>query len=151
MAIQKSWHCVLLIRRRHRIAKKRVNKEGRIHVRKSKAKGLSTSTVHSVHLTLHAALERAMKECLIPRNSTTDCIAPKPRKLEMQILPSEDMHAYLEAAKARDLLYIFYLELASGLPLRWDDVGIQGKTISVSKQYVRNLDGSLKLTRPTVS
>ena len=69
----------------------------------------------------------------------------------MQILPSEDMHAYLEAAKARDLLYIFYLELASGLPLRWDDVGIQGKTISVSKQYVRNLDGSLKLTRPTVS
>ena len=72
----------------------------------------------------------------------------------MQILPSEDMYAYLKAAKARDLLPMFYLELVSGLrkgelvALRWDDVDIQNKTISVSKQYVRNPDGSLELTRP---
>ena len=61
---------------------------------------MSTTTVRSVHLMLHAALERAVKERLISRNPTEDCIAPKPRKIEMQILPSEDMHAYLEAAKA---------------------------------------------------
>ena len=103
---------------------------------------------------LHAALERAVKERLIPRNPTEDCIAPKPRKIEMQILPSEDIHAYMEAAKARDLLPMFYLELVSGLrkgelvALRWDDLDIQNKTISVSKQYVRNPDGSLELTRP---
>ena len=103
---------------------------------------------------LHAALERAVKERLIPRNPTEDCIAPKPRKIELQILPSEDIHAYLEAAKARDLLPMFYLELVSGLrkgelvALRWDDVDIQNRTISVSKQYVRNPDGSLELTRP---
>ena len=133
---------------------KELLEEGRIHVGKSKAKGLSTTTVHSVHLMLHAALERAVKERLIPRNPTEDCIAPKPRKIEMQILPSEDMHTYLEAAKARDLLPMFYLELVSGLrkgelvALQWDDVDIQGKTISVSKQYVRNPDGSLELTRP---
>lgn len=72
----------------------------------------------------------------------------------MQILPSEDMHAYLEAAKAQDFLPMFYLELVSGLrkgklvALGWDDMDIQGKTISVSKQYVRNPDGSLELTRP---
>jgi hypothetical protein len=29
----------------------------------------------------------------------------------MQILLFEDMHAYLEAAKARDLLPMYYLEL----------------------------------------
>lgn len=133
---------------------KELLEEGRIHVGKSKAKGLSTTTVRSVHLMLHAALERAVKERLIPRNPTEDCIAPKPRKLEMRILPSEDMHAYLEAAKARGLLPMFYLELVSGLrkgelvALRWDDVDIQSKTISVSKQYVRNPDGSLELTRP---
>ena len=127
---------------------------GRIHIGKAQVKGLSTTTVHSVHLMLHAALERAVKERLIPRNPTEDCIAPKPRKIEMQILPSEDMHAYLEAAKTRNLLPMFYLELVSGLrkgelvALRWDDVDIQGKTISVSKQYVRNPDGSLELTRP---
>ena len=133
---------------------KELLEDGRIHVGKGEAKGLSTTTVRSVHLMLHAALERAVKERLIPRNPTEDCIAPKPRKIEMQILPSEDMHAYLEAAKARDLLPMFYLELVSGLrkgelvALRWDDVDIQNRTISVSKQYVRNPDGSLELTRP---
>ena len=68
---------------------KELLEEGRIHVGKSKVKGLSTPNVHSVHLMLHTALERAVKERLIPRNPTEDCIAPKPRKIEMQILPSE--------------------------------------------------------------
>jgi len=127
---------------------------GRIHVGSNQPQGLGTTTVHSVHLMLHAALERAVKERLIPRNPTEDCVPPKPRKVEMQILPAQDMHAYLEAAKARDLLPMFYLELVSGLrkgelvALRWDDLDIQSNTISVSKQYVRNPDGSLELTRP---
>ena len=49
---------------------------------------------------------------------------------------------------------MFYLELVSGLrkgelvALRWDDLDVQSKTISVSRQYVRNPDGSLELTRP---
>ena len=49
---------------------------------------------------------------------------------------------------------MFYLELVSGLrkgelvALCWGDVDIQNKTISVCKQYVRNPDGSLELTRP---
>lgn len=117
-------------------------------------KGLSTTTVHSVHLMLHAALDRAVKERLIPRNPCEDCIVPKPRKLDMKILPPEHMKAYLEAAGRRGLLPMFYLELVSGLrkgelvALRWDDLDIQQRTISVSKQYVRNPDGSLELTRP---
>ena len=133
---------------------KELLESGRIHRGKGQSQGLSTTTVRCAHLMLHAALERAVKERLIPRNPTEDCIAPKPRKIEMKILPSEDMHAYLEAAKARDLLPMFYLELVSGLQkgelvaLRWDDLDVRNKTISVSKQYVRNPDGSLELTRP---
>ena len=127
---------------------------GRIHVGKNQNRGLSTTTVHSVHLMLHCALDRAVKERLIPRNPCEDCIVPKPRKLEMKILPPEHIKAYLDAAEARGLLPMFYLELVSGLrkgelvALRWDDLDIQGRTISVSKQYVRNPDGSLELTRP---
>ncbi len=133
---------------------KQLLESGKIHLGKGQSQGLSTTTVRSAHLMLHAALERAVKKRLIPRNPTEDCIAPKPRKIEMQILPTKDIHAYLEAAKARDLLPMFYLELVSGLPkgelvaLRWDDLDIRNKTISVSKQYVRNPDGSLELTRP---
>ena len=127
---------------------------GRIHVGKNQNRGLSTTTVHSVHLMLHCALDRAVKERLIPRNPCEDCIVPKPRKLEMKILPPEHIKAYLDAAEARGLLPMFYLELVSGLrkgelvALRWDDLDIQQRTIFVSKQYVRNPDGSLELTRP---
>lgn len=127
---------------------------GRIHITKNQDKGLSTTTVRSVHLMLHCALDRAVKERLIPRNPSEDCIVPKPRKLDMKILPPEHIHAYLEAAQARGLMPMFYLELASGLrkgelvALRWVDVDTQGRTISVSRQYVRNPDGSLELTRP---
>ena len=128
---------------------KELLESGRIHVGKHQDKGLSTTTVHSVHLMLHCALDRAVKERLIPRNPSEDCIVPKPRKLDMKILPPEHIHAYLEAARARGLLPMFYLELASGLrkgelvALRWEDVDIQSRTISVSRQYVRNPDGSL--------
>ena len=103
---------------------------------------------------LHAALERAVKERLISRNPTEDCIAPKPRKLQMQILPPEAIHAYLEAAKARELLPMFYLELVGGLrkgellALRWDNADIQNRTISVSKQHILDPDDSQELTRP---
>ena len=133
---------------------KELLESGRIHVGKNQDKGLSTTTVHSVHLMLHCALDRAVKERLISRNPCEDCIVPKPRKLDMKILPPEHMKAYLEAAERRGLLPMFYLELVSGLrkgelvALRWNDVDIQQRTISVSKQYVRNPNGSLELTRP---
>ncbi len=104
---------------------------------------------------LHAALDRAVKERLIPRNPCENCIVPKPRKLDMKVLSPEQMGGYFGSrTAARNLLSMFYLELVSGLrkgelvALRWDDLDVQSKTISVSRQYVRNPDGSLELTRP---
>ena len=103
---------------------------------------------------LHSALERAVKERLILRNPTEDCIAPKVQKIEMQILPPEHIKDYLEAADRRGLLPMFYLELLSGLrkgeitALLWSDLDIQNKTISVSKQYIKNPNGELTLSRP---
>ena len=116
--------------------------------------GLSSTTVRSLHLMLHSALERAVKERLILRNPTEDCIAPKAQKIEMQILPPEHIKDYLEAAGRRGLLPMFYLELVTGLrkgeitALLWSDLDIQNKTISVSKQYVKNPNGELTLSRP---
>ena len=100
--------------------------------------------VHRLHLMLHNALNRAVKERLILRNPTEDCIAPKVQKFEMQILQPEHIKTYLDAADKRGLLPMFYLELVSGLrkgeltALLWSDLDIQNKTISVSKQYVKN-------------
>ena len=103
---------------------------------------------------LHSALERAVKERLILRNPTEDCIAPKVQKIEMQILPPEHIKDYLEAADRRGLLPMFYLELVTGLrkgeitALLWSDLDTLNKTISVSKQYVKNPNGELTLSRP---
>lgn len=116
--------------------------------------GLSSTTVRSLHLMLHNALNRAVKERLILRNPTEDCIAPKVQKFEMQILQPEHIKTYLDAADKRELLPMFYLELVSGLrkgeltALLWSDLDIQNKTISVSKQYVKNPNGELTLSRP---
>ena len=116
--------------------------------------GLSSTTVRSLHLMLHNALNRAVKERLILRNPTEDCIAPKVQKFEMQILQPEHIKTYLDAADKRGLLPMFYLELVSGLrkgeltALLWSDLDIADKTISVSKQYVKNPNGELTLSRP---
>ena len=116
--------------------------------------GLSSTTVRSVHLMLHSAFERAVKERLIARNPTDDCITPKVQKVEMKTLRPEHLKAYLDAANARGVLPMFYLELVSGLrkgelvALLWDDLDIQNRTISVSKQYIKNPSGKLTLSRP---
>ena len=116
--------------------------------------GLSSTTVRSLHLMLHNAFERAVKERLIPRNPTEDCIAPKIQKFEMQILQPEHIKEYLNAANARGLLPMFYLELVSGLrkgelvALQWSDLDEANCTISVSKQASWDTEGNLILSQP---
>ena len=103
---------------------------------------------------LHSALERAVKERLILRTPTEDCIAPKVQKIEMQILPPEHIKDYLDAAEQRGALPMFYLELVSGLrngelvALQWSDLDEANCTISVSKQASWDTEGNLILSQP---
>ena len=105
-------------------------------------------------LELAGLIDRRIDANIILRNPTEDCIAPKVQKFEMQILQPEHIKTYLDAADKRGLLPMFYLELVSGLrkgeltALLWSDLDIQNKTISVSKQYVKNPNGELTLSRP---
>ncbi len=129
--------------------------KGRLRAaQKEKKPGLSNSTVRGVHMMLHNALDRAVKEKLILKNPTEDCIIPKIEKQEMKILQPEHIHAYLDAANARGLLPMFYLELVSGLrkgeltALQWSDLDEADCTVSVSKQASWDTDGNLVLTRP---
>ena len=116
--------------------------------------GLSSTTVRSLHLMLHSAFERAVKERLIPRNPTEDCIAPKIQKFEMQILQPKHIKEYLNAANARGLLPMFYLELVSGLrkgelvALQWSDLDEASCTISISRQASWDTEHQLILSRP---
>ena len=123
-------------------------------VQKKEKPGLSNSTVRGIHMMLHNALDRAVKEKLILSNPTENCIIPKIEKQEMKILHPDHISAYLNAAERRNALPMFYLELVSGLrkgelvALQWSDLDIQNRTIYVSKQYVKNPNGELTLSRP---
>ena len=84
-------------------------------VQKKKKPGLSNSTVRGIHMMLHNALDRAVKEKLILSNPTENCIIPKIEKQEMKILHPDHISSYLNAAERRNALPMFYLELVSGL------------------------------------
>lgn len=88
---------------------KELMESGRQKKSKTKGKGLSSTTVRSLHLMLHCALKQAVKERLILRNPTEDCTAPKAQKIEMKILPPEHISAYLAAAEKHNALPMFYI------------------------------------------
>ena len=123
-------------------------------VQKKEKPGLSNSTVRGIHMMLHNALDRAVKEKLILTNPTENCIIPKIEKQEMKILHPDHISAYLNAAEQRNALPMFYLELVSGLrkgelvALQWSDLDEANCTISVSKQASWDTEHQLILSRP---
>ena len=123
-------------------------------VQKKEKPGLSNSTVRGIHMMLHNALDRAVKEKLILSNPTENCIIPKIEKQEMKILHPDHISAYLDAAEQRGALPMFYLELVSGLrkgelvALQWSDLDEANCTISVSKQASWDTEHQLILSRP---
>ena len=123
-------------------------------VQKKEKPGLSNSTVRGIHMMLHNALDRAVKEKLILTNPTENCIIPKIEKQEMKILHPDHISAYLNAAERRNALPMFYLELVSGLrkgelvALQWSDLDETNCTISVSKQASWDTEGNLILSQP---
>ena len=123
-------------------------------VQKKEKPGLSNSTVRGIHMMLHNALDRAVKEKLILSNPTENCIIPKIEKQEMKILHPDHISAYLNAAERRNALPMFYLELVSGLrkgelvALQWSDLDEANCTISVSKQASWDTEGNLILSQP---
>ena len=133
---------------------KDLQENGRLRKSKKQQSGLSNATVRGIHMMLHNALDRAVKERLILRNPTEDCIIPKIQKQEMKILHPEDMKVYLEAADKRGVLPMFYLELVTGIrkgeltALLWSDLDEGKRTISVSKQAVGDRNRNVTISRP---
>ena len=71
----------------------------------------------------------------------------------MTIIPPEKLGAYLREAEKYGVLPIFFLELSSGLrrgelmALQWEDLNVEDRILSVSKQVTR-VNGELVVTEP---
>jgi len=132
-----------------------VRDHGRIRAaQKDENPGMSASYVNGLHRMMHNCLNRAVKERLILRNPADDCIAPKIQRTEMKVLRAEDVGAYLKAAEELGVLPMFFLELCTGLrkgeltALLWNDLDVENKVLTVSKQAISVQGGGVKVSPP---
>lgn len=109
------------------------------------AGGLSARTVRHHHVTLHTALQSALKRGIISRNPADAVDAPRFQRPEMHTISEDDLQRFLNAAENSEYYPLFYLALFTGmrrselLALRWCDVDLLGCQISVtrSKHHLR--------------
>ena len=131
-------------------------KSGRVQKKNQpelKEHGLSPRMVQCVHVVLNKALEHAVEEKLILANPAKKCKIPKNTRKEINILPEALIGSYLSAAKEHGILAPMYLELTTGLrrgellALRWEDLDVQNRTLSINKSVARQ-DGKLVISTP---
>ncbi len=116
--------------------------------------GLSPKTVRHHHVTLHDALQSAVKWGLLSRNPADAVDAPRFQRPEMHTLSEDEMHVFLEAAKATLYYELFYTALYTGmrrselLALRWLDVDLLLCQVSVTRSLHHLRDGSFVFRQP---
>jgi len=112
--------------------------------------GLSADFIRGLRATIRAALNQAWKEGLIEQNVAAKITPPKLKKPKPQALSMKETKSFLESLADNPLGPLFAFSLATGLRLgeatglRWSNVDIKGKVVSVSQQLQR-IDGELRL------
>ena len=127
-----------------------LKKQGRVHPRPGQSRGLSTTTVHGIHTTLHHALKSAVDQRLLPHNPADHVEPPKVAHKSMTILNEEQMDTFL-AAVEQDSIWkdFFYTELTTGLRLgeicglMWPDFDAGKGTLSVNRTIHKEKGGRL--------
>lgn len=123
-------------------------------LRPSQNRGLSTTTVHGIHTTFHAALNQAVKENLIFHNPSDGCRLPSAKSREMNVLTPEEIQRLLIQAREDGCYELLLLELFTGLrrgeicALKWDDLNLKTRTLRVERQ-VHRVKGELVVSQPT--
>ena len=130
-----------------------LKQHGRVHPRPGQSRGLSTTTVHSIHTTLHAALAKAVEENLIFRNPSDGCRLPSAKPREIKVLMPEEIQRLLIQAREDGCYELLLLELSTGLrrgeicALQWTDLDLKTGTLQVERQ-VHRARGELVVSPP---
>jgi integrase len=106
--------------------------------------GLSSATVHILHVLLHKALKQAERWGLIARNVADDVDPPKVHKEEVHPLTNEQARKLLNTVKGDRLEALYVVAIQCGLrqgeilALRWEDVDLAARTIQVRRTITRD-------------
>jgi len=118
------------------------------------AKPLSPQTVLHTHRILKLALGHAVKWGIMSRNVCDAVDPPRVYRKEMVALDIPDIQRLLEAAESSTYKHVFFLALYTGLRrgellgLRWSDVDLKDKTLSVNQNAIRLKGNGIILTKP---
>ena len=150
-----TWRSYDLNTRRHivpRIGKKRLTaltvRDIRLMIDRMKVDGVGARTIQYVHATIRAALEHAYREELVSRNVAKLVRVEKPRPTAKEPLSVAEARKLLSATKGDDDHAMWTVMLMLGLRrseicgLRWDNVDLDGGTLSVT-QSVQRVEGKL--------
>ena len=132
-----------------------LKQRGRLRPRPGQSRGLSTTTVHGVHTTLHHALKSAVDQRLLPYNPADHVEPPKVAHKTMRILNDEQMDVFLSAVE-QDPIWrdFFYTELTTGLRLgeicglMWSDFDERKGTLHIRRTLHREKGGRLVVGDP---
>jgi integrase len=115
--------------------------------------GVGARTVQYTHATLRAALEDAVRDELIARNVARLVRVARPRARERQPLTAAQATTLLKSARDDRLYALFVVLLVLGmrrseaLGLRWDDVDLDGRALTV-RHTLHRQGSSLVLLPP---
>jgi integrase len=137
---------------RHQLAKL-APQHVRAFIKQKLADGLSPRTVQLSLVILRRALGQAVKDGLVGRNVAK--LADPPRWKRPEIKPWEPAEAarFLDAIRTERLEAAYLLALSLGLRrgevlgLRWPDVDLEGKTVTISQALAR-VGGKLEFIEP---
>mgnify|MGYP002561569921 FL=1 len=127
-----------------------LKQRGRVHPRSDQSRGLSTTTVHGIHTTLHHALNSAVNQRLLPYNPADHEEPPKVAHKSLTILNAEQLGTFLAAVEQAPIWKdFFYAELTTGLRLgelcglMWPDFDARNGTLSVNRTIHKEKGGRL--------
>jgi integrase len=124
------------------------------------ADGLSPRTVQLSLVILRKALGQALKDGLLGRNVAKLVDGPRVSHFESQTLSPEQARAFLDAAKGERFEALYAAALAVGLRmgealgLRWQDVDLDRRTLTVNRileRIGRGQGSTLQLVEPKTS
>ncbi len=114
--------------------------EGRINSNEEMGTELANSTVRSIHMLLHEALDGAVREGLIPRNPTDGTTIPRLVKTEKTVLLESQIEKFMKTIENDEVWHdLFFMELMTGLRrgeicgLKWNDIDEKNRILHVRK------------------
>ena len=127
-----------------------LKKNGRVNPRPDQSRGLSSTTVHGIHTTLHHALRAAVEQGFIPTNPADEVDPPKVIRQPMNILNEEQLDIFMDTIKTDHIWHdFFYIELTTGLRLgeicglMWTDFDGRAGTLRICRTLHREKGGRL--------